>query len=877
MELKKYQQDVLSDIDKFNECLARTKNLRDAFRTYWEEKGVSLRADDDYLHEYVNSVKGVPRVTLKVPTAGGKTFIACNAIRNVFDSLHSEATKAVAWFVPYDTILKQTYKRLSDPNDPYRQRIDTLFGGRVRVYDKEALLMGNNFNPVVVREQLSIFVLSIQSFATNTKDGRRSYKENENLAEFAKADASNTPRVEGADETSLIQVIANLNPVVVVDESHNFAGGLRTETLQELNPRYVLELTATPRANSNVISFIDAFRLKAEHMVKLPVVVYNHSRVDDVVMGAINLQRSLEQKAVEAEKDGGDYIRPIVLFQAQPKTDEDNVTFEKVKQKLIDIGIPESQIKIKNDKTDELEGINLMSRECKVRYVITVDALKEGWDCPFAYILASLANRTSKISVEQILGRILRQPYTRVQPVEFLNLSYVFTCSADFQSTLTSIVESLNKSGFSPKDYIAIEKNEDKPQTPVIRQGDLFGNAEAHDADGTDDFESMDTQAVKEFFEVEKSNTDTDRMLDKAGKQAATYNEEAANAKQDNEIATDIMDRVKSYGMKDDFAEVAKAIRLPQFFVKVKAKTKEDFFLPKQTERLLSTGHLLKEFKLESQDRNINFAKTETEAVRIDLERRGKDEYTPKCYNLDDEQLKVFSEYFRGLNEDGKLRQLTNKLTTALERKYDAIDHDDLKKYVGSVLQSVDSYELQNLADSYLNTQNAFERKIDSLIYEYERKQFNIFIAAGKCFCKPSFCLPERITVNANIVGIQKSLYKEESGANNFEEKVISKIANLDNVLFWHRNFERGRGFYINGFLNHYPDFIVVLKSGKILLIEVKGDHLDGSDSEGKIALGTAWASQAGGQYRYFMVFDTKRVDRAYTLPDLLNIIRQID
>lgn len=169
MELKKYQQDVLTDIDKFNECLAKTKHLRNAFRLYWEEKGIALQDNDDYLHEYVNTVNGVPRVTLKVPTAGGKTFIACNALRNIFDSFPAETTKAVAWFVPYDTIQTQTYKRLSDPTDPYRQRIDTLFGGRVRVYDKETLLMGQNFNPVVVKEQLSIFILSIHRLPPTQK------------------------------------------------------------------------------------------------------------------------------------------------------------------------------------------------------------------------------------------------------------------------------------------------------------------------------------------------------------------------------------------------------------------------------------------------------------------------------------------------------------------------------------------------------------------------------------------------------------------------------------------------------------------------------------------------------------------------------------
>ena len=81
----------------------------------------------------------------------------------------------------------------------------------------------------------------------------------------------------------------------------------------------------------------------------------------------------------------------------------------------------------------------MLSRDCPVRYIITVNALKEGWDCPFAYILASLANKTSRVDVEQILGRVLRLPYTTKRKEELLNLSYVFTSSNDFWNTVENI------------------------------------------------------------------------------------------------------------------------------------------------------------------------------------------------------------------------------------------------------------------------------------------------------------------------------------------------------------------------------------------------------------------------------------------------------
>ena len=378
----------MSDLSMYIDYVKRYNNLNTAYRAFWNAKGVSVdNTEEGYLHPYDNSVAGVPKVTVKVPTAGGKTYIACNALKPIFDKLPSGKPMVVAWFVPSDTILKQTYEKLSDPNHPYRQRIDSLFNGTVRVVDKEAALFGTGISPTEIREQLTIFVLSVQSFASKTKDGRKVYRENENLTEYTKLYDSLTKRVDGADETAFIQVLSYLNPVVIIDESHNFEAPLRIEVQNAINPRFILELTATPRNKSNIISFVDAIKLKEANMVKLPVIVYNHRTKNDVITSAINLQRSLEQKAVEMEHNGGRYIRPIVLFQAQPKTDADSETFDKIKEKLIQIGIPEEQIKIKTAQKDEIKRMDLMSRDCPVRYIITINALKEGWDCPFAYIL----------------------------------------------------------------------------------------------------------------------------------------------------------------------------------------------------------------------------------------------------------------------------------------------------------------------------------------------------------------------------------------------------------------------------------------------------------------------------------------------------------
>ena len=184
MNLKDYQRDVLKDLNAYMDYVDATGDLKLAFARFWEEQGVSVSAqNDDYMHPYRNDVAGVPNVTVKVPTAGGKTFIACNAIDTIFKHYHDEAPQVVAWFVPSDTILKQTYRNLSNTDHPYRQKIDSLFNSRVNVIDKETALMGTHLSLSDLRERLTSFVLSVQSFVANNKEGRRGCRENEELSE----------------------------------------------------------------------------------------------------------------------------------------------------------------------------------------------------------------------------------------------------------------------------------------------------------------------------------------------------------------------------------------------------------------------------------------------------------------------------------------------------------------------------------------------------------------------------------------------------------------------------------------------------------------------------------------------------------------------
>lgn len=905
MELKQYQQETLNDLASFMEQLNEDNDLQKAYDNFWKERGIDISSvkENKYIHPYDNSIKGVPRVMFKVPTAGGKTFIACNALKVIFDHLPSEQPKVVAWFVPSDSILKQTYANLSNPSHPYRQRINSHFNNRVTVVDKEAALSGTGIQPTQIQEQLTIFVLSIQSFAANNKDGRRVYRENSSLTAYANAFGSNN-KIEGADETSLIQALAHLNPVVIIDESHNFEAKLRIEMLNQINPSFILDLTATPREKSNIISFVDAKKLKDANMVKLPVVLYNRDSTEEVMLDAMQLQKKLEDRAKKMEKEGGRYIRPIVLFQAQPKTDKDNETFDKIKQQLLEKGIAEGRIKIKTADRDELKGIDLMSEECEVRYIITVNALKEGWDCPFAYILASLANKTSRIDVEQILGRILRLPYATKHENEFLNLSYVFTSSNNFKDTIESVIKGLNNAGFSQKDYRVAtpaettnqekkgtagtlfeqpeaetngkpqteggEKSEKEPSTPQEPNEEETEENNSTQKEPSDETDKGNQEDESEETEEETNDEKNDEVL-KGAVDAKEQYEKASKEDNGANIPSEIAEQVKYYTIKEEFSKIAEQMELPVFVKKIATNT---FFSTDGEYLPVNKTMLTKDFDLEKADKNINFTRTQQEAVSIDLEQRTEGEYVPKSYKMNEEQLHAVREMFVGYGIESKRKQLTGKIARQL--KFDEVHEPHISNYISAVLKGKTDEELMDLFDNELQTIYAFKCKINSLIADYQKKNFCDLFAKDKIEVGLPYKFPKQMTLGKVSIGISKSLYTEEEDINNFEHRVISEIANLDNVLFWHRNQERGQGFYINGFINHYPDFIVRTKKGKTILVETKGDDRDNSDSRNKIDLGTDWANKAGEEYRYFMVFNKTKFDGAYTTEEFIDILKEL-
>jgi len=873
MELKPYQKKVLSDLESYLEYVQAYKRIDEAFNEFWKDKiGQYNPLSGEGMEPYKNNVPCAPNVCIKVPTAGGKTFIASNALKVIFDAFNYDKTKAVVWLVPSVTILDQTIKNLSDISHPYRQRINTHFGSKVEVYTKEVLLQGAGFSPSAVKEQLSILILSFDALRSRKKEDRKIYQENGQLASFAQSDNDTYHLLENTDETALINVIRKLNPIVIVDESHNAESELSVEMLKNLNPCFVLDLTATPRNNSNIISYVNAFELKKENMVKLPVIVYNHHDKTEVVNSALQLQKRLELLAQKEEKNGGRYIRPIVLFQAQPRTGEDNTTFEKLKQKLVELKIPEDQIKIKTAEINELKGVDLRDKKCPVRFIITVNALKEGWDCPFAYILASLADRSSSIDVEQILGRILRQPYAIKHNDSMLNISYVLTASAKFMETLESIVQGLNRAGFSSKDYkIAESQSSDiiKTKQPSEQMNLQYTEPDTEAGSITDDIDTSRITITSSTEQTEENKIVTE-IMQTAIEQDKEY-ERVVMKTRDSSFTNQYGDMIKTVTVKEQYIDIIKNIKLPQFFLEIG----NIGLFGIETHTPLSRENLLKDFPLSKGNTEINFNDISSDLYKVDLEKRSDADYTPAFMKLDKAISPEFLKYILSAPKERQVKEITVRIVEMIGNMW-PISDDELFKYIKRVIEDLSPEQIADLMNREYTYKDRIKDKINLLASEYAEKRFNDYIEIDKIKIKESYIIPEiQFPGDTYDSGIVKSLYGKEFRMNDFEKRAINDIANLESVILWTKNPEK-KGLCINGFINHYPDFIVITKSGKILIIETKGDDRDNTDTVHKIKLGKTWANKAGKKYKYFMVFDKNSMEGAYTLNDALKLIAEL-
>lgn len=446
--LKIYQQNALTVLTEF---LTRTRSNQPVADIYRDILATQNRTGETYEALFGE----VPCVCLRIPTGGGKTIMAAHAVALAGKAVRDTDAPVALWLTPSDTIRTQTIEALKNIRHPYRQALAQYFGDRVQISDLENL---QTIGPHDVGKAAIIIVATIQAFNVTDTAKRTVYSFFEELAphfdnlppnlsagleKVTEADLQSQKYLTAKDIGRVKYSVANWmhlhKPIVIVDEAHNNRTDRFFKSLGRVNPSCIIEMTATPVPGNNVLYHVAATELKAEQMIKLPIVLAEHPQGWRECLRDAILTRDRLELLAQKEKD---YLRPIALIQAMPINGE--ATVEVVRQHLIEQEkISENQIAIATGTQKGLDGFNLFEQDCLIRYVITVEALKEGWDCSFAYVLASLQSVNSSKDVEQLLGRVLRMPYAKNRNHNDLNRAYAHIVADNFAQAAATLKDRL--------------------------------------------------------------------------------------------------------------------------------------------------------------------------------------------------------------------------------------------------------------------------------------------------------------------------------------------------------------------------------------------------------------------------------------------------
>ena len=406
----------------------RSKSLTDYLEAAGFDGQVSDAAARDVpapwrkAYKPLSDPQDTPYVCLRLPTGGGKTFLATQCVKIGAKFLGREQNPLVLWLVPSETIRRQTLETLNNPTHPTRDspsglRRQTAHSGYCRFHATDT---------TDLKDKACIVIGTFAALRVEKTEGRKVFEHREEFEPHFSKVPPNAPGLEiqtdgtdkGKIKYSFANILALVRPLVIVDEAHNAKTELSYEVLQRIKAGCVIEFTATPAGDSNVLHHVSASELKAEHMIKLPIILTERPSWEEALTDSILTRKKLEELAISEP----DFVRPIVLIQAESKDEE--ATVQVVENYLVE------QAKVERDRiaiatgTRRIEGVNLLNPTCKVEFVITVQALKEGWDCPFAYVFCSVASVHSAKDVEQLLGRVLRMPYAKKRTHDDLNQAY---------------------------------------------------------------------------------------------------------------------------------------------------------------------------------------------------------------------------------------------------------------------------------------------------------------------------------------------------------------------------------------------------------------------------------------------------------------------
>ena len=492
MILKEYQQRALATVRSFLEELAKCRENDAAARRENPEWGFDwvprawgkTVAGRPYFSRHNGLSEQFPAFCLKIPTGGGKTLLATRVIGLVNSLFRQSRRGFVLWIVPTTQIYNQTLRALKDRDHPYRQQLDLSSGQRTLIFEKTTA-----FGPRDVDENLCVLLLMLPSANRQTKETLRMFRDSGGFDRFFPPDDDPAAHAELLEshpnldtfeqapgfwgryiKTSLGNTVRVLKPLIILDEGHKAYSVGAKATLEGFNPCMIVELSATPVRGANVLVEILGRDLNAEEMIKLDLHIRNKTSSDwrSTLLESIEHRERLEAQARHHEAESGTYIRPICVIQVERTGREQRkpgfVHTDDVREYLLQHpGITPEHIAVKTSSTDDLRAVDdvggLMSRDCPIRFIITKQALQEGWDCPFAYVLAILSNPTSRTGITQLVGRILRQPYACKTGVPLLDESYVFCFSRRGAEVLQEVRKGFGLEGLQGLEGRVLEDN----------------------------------------------------------------------------------------------------------------------------------------------------------------------------------------------------------------------------------------------------------------------------------------------------------------------------------------------------------------------------------------------------------------------------------
>lgn len=845
IRLKNYQAKTLDVLRAYLEQ-ARYSDAKTAYETVLRDK-LEIERFKPYQVLPASGEQSVPYVCLRLPTGGGKTLLSAYTIQLAAESYIEREYPVTLWFVPSDAIKAQTLETLKNPRNANRIALDKAFEGRFQVYDIEDF---EQIRPQDLRDRACVIVSTFQSFRVEDTGIRKVYAHNENLEpHFTKipSHAEGLERFEDGEHKgklkfSLANLLAFHRPLVIVDEAHNAKSGLSFEMFSRINPSCMIEYTATPADNSNVLYSVSAAELKAEQMIKLPIMLSEHKTWQQAVSASV-LER---EKLNDLAKKDKDYIRPIVLFQAESANND--VTVDILLEELVENNnIDRSKIAIATGEQKELDSINLFDPNCPIEYVITIQALKEGWDCPFAYILCSVANTRSPTAIEQLLGRVLRMPYAKTRTQEELNRAYAHVSSKTWMNAQNKLYERLISMGFEEQEAEEFTAY----QYPISGMSDVpQEKAFSVRLSESPDLSSLDLaeQATVEIEEQEsgevilkvKGNM-TDDVITKISKTIK------GKDKKEFELAAKIKQTQQEAALTP--AQKGIAFTLPQLALRfddgLELAEPETCLYAAGWDLLNYPAQLTQQEFSVSDDAKHYIADIEGKKVKIDIANR-------------DQQLSL-----EGIDTPWTELELSRWLDKRL--KQPDIKQADLLEFLRRM---IDFLLKRSDLDMSKLVQGKFllEKVIRDKVAEYRQKAtqagFQQCLFSGDAIAEVdideySFTFdPSQYPANRLYEGrykFGKHYYPRVADMNKEEEAFAFALDKNPLVEFWVRNIERNpvHAFWLpTSSDKFYPDFVAKLKDGRLLVTEYKGQHLlTNEDTKEKDNVGKLWASKSGNVF----------------------------